>query len=207
MQMNTFWLITFLLGLVWTGLGTYLAWFRPALFRRIVIEPIALTFWWDPSSARWYRSTFYFWQTRLISTVTFIGILFALFFVPDFRAPAPQGELVDTRVLAFVLAGLLLLVHGYLQYLHVANGSPHSNQWRLALFVAGWIPVALFIWGLMVPRGLPEFIVAMALALPVGYIAMKWLPIGVRAAYAEALRNQRKQKEEDRLEDERRGLR
>ena len=65
-------------GLLWTGAGTYLAWFRPALFRRITVEPAVFLMRWDPSSVRWFRSGFFFWQMRIGVTAMFIVSVLAL---------------------------------------------------------------------------------------------------------------------------------
>lgn len=114
---------------------------------------------------------------------------------------------MNTRVLAWLLGGVLALLMGYLIGLYVERGCPRTGQWRLALFISGWASGTFILWGFMVPRGLPEFILSCVLGLGMGYLAMTRFVTRVRVTYAYAEKRRRKEEEEDRLEDERRGLR
>ena len=114
---------------------------------------------------------------------------------------------MNTRVLAWLLGGIIVLITSYLISLYVERGCPQSRKWRLAIFVSGWAAGTFIIWGIMVPRGLPEFALAGILGLGMGYLTMTRIVTSVRISYAYAERQRRKQEEEDRLEDERRGLR
>lgn len=77
--------IVLIFGIVWTGVGTYLAWFRPALFRRITAEPVVFLMRWDSSSVRWYRSGFNFWLMQIGVTVMFLACASTLLIVSGKR--------------------------------------------------------------------------------------------------------------------------
>ena len=98
--------------------------------------------------------------------------------------------------LSWVLTVTSLLTLGFVQYRYVLEGSPKGKRWKIGLFLSGWLAGAFITWTIMgAPKG-QAFAAAFAFGLPMGYIAMKWLPITVRLAAEESERNRRKRQDE-----------
>lgn len=66
------------IAFVLTGLVTFIAWFRPAFFRRTLALVALLFRHWDPTSEKWYRSEINFWLLRLTMTLMFLVCTLAL---------------------------------------------------------------------------------------------------------------------------------